>query len=134
VIFNIDADEYFSPDQFKKIREKIEEDYDKFDIIFLSRINTLDHVTEEYVENQKPKMGIVLLNGEYKIMLGYPDFQGRIFKNNINIRWNRKVHEVLGGWTMPMKLEGMDYSIIHEKTIVRQFDQLKFYDGILKNV
>ena len=92
------------------------------DLIFVPRINTVEGITEQHVRacgwQINEKGGI-----------NYPDWQGRIFRNRPNIRWEKPVHEQLIGFQtyahLPMEQK---YSIIHSKTIDRQVEQNRFYN------
>jgi hypothetical protein len=64
--------------------------------------------------------------------LNYPDWQGRIFKNRPNIRWEKPVHEQIIGFQtyahLPMEQK---YSIVHPKDIDRQIKQNNKYKEIM---
>jgi glycosyltransferase involved in cell wall biosynthesis len=66
-------------------------------------------------------------------IINFPDLQGRIYKNNPNIKWVKPVHETLVGFknygTFPLKKE---YCLLHDKEIKRQEMQNDFYSKIGK--
>ena len=52
----------------------------------------------------------------------------RIYKNNPEIKWENKVHEVLGGYkTMSYLPIDKEWCLLHPKTIERQEKQNKYY-------
>ena len=67
--------------------------------------------------------------------INYPDWQGRIFRNRPNIRWEKPVHEQLVGFQTYAHLPTEHkYSIIHPKTIERQVEQNKFYNEEISGI
>jgi len=122
--FNLDADELVTHWFMKDIHEILEAN--EVDLVFLPRINTVEGITEQHIRGwgwQVNERG----------WINYPDWQGRIFRNRPNIRWEKPVHEQLTGFQtyahLPMEQK---YSIIHPKTIERQEQQNKKYSEILK--
>jgi hypothetical protein len=92
------------------------------DLIFVPRINTVEGITEEHC-----RMYGYQINE--KGWINYPDWQGRIFRNRPNIRWEKPVHEQLTGFQTYAHLpQEQKYSITHPKTIDRQVKQNKFYN------
>ena len=118
--FNLDADEMISHWFMKDIHDILEGN--EVDLIYVPRINTVDGITEQHC-----KMYGYTMNE--KGWINYPDWQGRIFRNRPNIRWEKPVHEQIVGFQtyayLPMEQK---YSIIHPKTIERQVEQNKFYN------
>ena len=118
--FNLDADEMISHWFMKEIHGILEGN--EVDLIYLPRINTVDGITEQHC-----RMYGYQINE--KGWINYPDWQGRIFRNRPNIRWEKPVHERLTGFQtyahLPMEQK---YSIIHPKTIERQVEQNRFYN------
>ena len=123
--FNLDADEMISLWMIKNVHEIIEAN-DGIDLIYLPRINTVDGITDEHCRMYGYKV-----NEEGWI--NFPDWQGRIFRNRPNIRWEKPVHEQLTGFQtyahLPMEQK---YSIVHAKTIDRQMKQNQKYSEILR--
>jgi glycosyltransferase involved in cell wall biosynthesis len=84
-----------------------------------------------------------LLNGEkdgvishHIPLINFPDFQGRIFRNDPNkLQWIGKVHEMIGSpgnlkfnySTLPLEEE---YCLLHIKEIEKQEKQNSFYDTL----
>ena len=121
--FNIDADEMISLWMIKNIHEIIEAN-EGIDLIYLPRINTVEGLTQQHAQAWRWQV-----NEEGWI--NFPDWQGRIFRNRPNIRWQYKVHEMITGYqtyaTLP---EDKPFCILHPKTIEKQEEQNKKYSGI----
>ncbi len=118
--FNLDADEMISHWFMKDIHDILEGN--EVDLIFVPRINTVEGITEEHC-----RMYGYQINE--KGWINYPDWQGRIFRNRPNIRWEKPVHEQLTGFQTYAHLpQEQKYSIVHPKTIDRQVKQNKFYN------
>jgi glycosyltransferase involved in cell wall biosynthesis len=118
--FNLDADEMISHWFMKDIHDILEGN--EVDLIFVPRINTVEGITEEHC-----RMYGYQINE--KGWINYPDWQGRIFRNRPNIRWEKPVHEQLTGFQTYAHLpQEQKYSITHPKTIDRQVKQNKFYN------
>lgn len=67
----------------------------------------------------------------YLPIVNYPDSQTRIIRNNPQIYWASKVHEVITGYTQYAQLPLEErYTIYHEKEIDRQKRQNAFYDSL----
>ena len=119
--FNLDADEMISLWLIKNIHEIIEAN-EGIDLILLPRINTVDGITDEHCRAYGYR-----LNEEGWI--NFPDWQGRVFRNRPNIRWQYKVHEMITGYqtyaTLPTD---KPFCILHPKTIDKQVEQNKFYN------
>ena len=121
--FNLDADEMISLWMIKNIHEIIEAN-EGIDLIYLPRINTVEGLTQQHAQVWRWQV-----NEEGWI--NFPDWQGRIFRNRPNIRWQYKVHEMITGYqtyaTLP---EDKPFCILHPKTIEKQEEQNKKYSGI----
>ena len=65
--------------------------------------------------------------------VNFPDPQQRIYKNSDHIQWVRPVHERLIGAGQDAYLPfEEEWSFYHHKTINKQEQQNKHYEGILK--
>ena len=118
--FNLDADEMISHWFMKEIHGILEGN--EVDLIFVPRINTVEGITEQHC-----RMYGYTINE--KGWINYPDWQGRIFRNRPNIRWEKPIHERLTGFqTYPHLPMEQKYSITHPKTIERQVEQNRFYN------
>ena len=118
--FNLDADEMISHWFMKDIHDILRGN--EVDLIFVPRINTVEGITEQHCRAYGYRVN-------EKGWINYPDWQGRIFRNRPNIRWEKPVHEQLTGFQTYAHLpQEQKYSIVHPKTIERQVEQNKFYN------
>jgi len=124
--FNLDADEMISRWFMADIHEILEGN--PVDLIFLPRVNTVKGIKEEHC-----RMYGYTINE--RGWINYPDWQGRIFRNRPNIRWEKPVHEQLVGFQTYAHLPTEHkYSITHPKTIERQVEQNKFYNEEISGI
>jgi hypothetical protein len=124
-IFQIDADELVSEYLLKNIHNIIDIN-PNIDLFFIPRINTVDGLTQEYIT----KWG---WNVNEKGWINWPDFQGRLYKNKSEIKWQGKVHErIIGAEKHTYLPQREEYCLIHKKTIERQIKQNKFYEELKK--
>mgnify|MGYP001305973120 CR=1 FL=1 len=121
--FNLDADEMISLWLIKNIHEIIDSN-EGIDLIYLPRINTVDGLTQQHAQAWGWQVN-------QEGWINFPDWQGRVFRNRPNIRWQYKVHEMITGYqtyaTLPMD---KPFCILHPKTIDKQEQQNKKYSGI----
>jgi glycosyltransferase involved in cell wall biosynthesis len=121
--FNLDADEMISLWMIKNIHDIIEAN-EGIDLIYLPRINTVEGLTQEHVNAWGWQ-----INQEGWV--NFPDWQGRVFRNRPNIRWQFKVHEMITGYqtyaTLP---QDKPFCILHPKTIDKQEEQNSKYGKI----
>jgi glycosyltransferase involved in cell wall biosynthesis len=121
-IFQIDADEYL-PAEFIGLLHQILEANPEVDLYYVPRINTVSGLTEEHIQ----KWGWKVENGR----VNYPDYQGRIYRNSSEIKWENKVHEKIVGFKQYTALPEVDaLSLIHPKTIERQERQNAYYETL----
>ena len=122
-IFQLDADEYLTPDLIVNLEDILETNIDK-DLIVVPRINTVEGLTEAHIQ----KWG---WNVNEKGWVNFPDVQTRIYKNSENIGWINKVHERIVGFQNYTSLPSDEiYCIKHPKTIERQEKQNSYYDTL----
>lgn len=102
------------------------------DVAFIPRVNTVEGITQAHIDKwgwRKDSRG----------RINYPDYQGRLYRKDKDIRWVGKVHErverngnnsdsTLSLFYVPTEQEKM--VIYHPKTIDRQQKQNDFYDTI----
>ena len=120
-IFQIDADEYLSEELLTYLLA-ILEDNSNVEMFSIPRINTVEGLTEQHIKQWGWRV-------DDKGWVNYPDYQNRILKNNPEIQWKNKVHEVLiGARTITSLPPGFD--LIHPKTIDRQEKQNNYYNTI----
>jgi len=120
-IYQLDADEMISEYMIKNLSEILSLN-PKVDLIFVSRINTVDGLTEEHIK----KWG---WRTNEKGWVNFPDPQGRIYKKGMS--WYGKVHErILGGQKFSSLPIDEEYCIQHHKTIERQEKQNNYYNSL----
>ena len=120
--FNFDADEMISRWLMKNIHGILEEN--EIDLVYLPRINTVDGLTQQHAQQWGWSV-----NEEGWV--NFPDWQGRVFKNRPNIKWERPVHEMLVGFQTYAHLPTeKPFCMLHHKTIDKQEQQNQKYQGI----
>ena len=122
-IFQLDADEYLTPDLIVNLVDILNTNTDK-DMIVVPRINTVEGLTEEHIK----KWG---WNVNEKGWVNFPDVQTRIYKNSDKIGWSGKVHERIVGFESYTNFPADEiYCIKHPKTIDRQEKQNSYYSTL----
>lgn len=121
-LFQIDADEIPQERLLRNIRKILAKHY-KSDCFAVPRINTVEGITDEYIQKWNWK-------SDERGYINYPDYQERIFRLNGQIRWKNRVHEVLYGYNLLTELpsEHSDYCLLHHKQMKRQIAQNEMYD------
>ncbi len=124
-IFQIDADETFSPKFIQNLHLFLQEN-PKTQVFLLARINTVEGLTENHTTAWRWHVND-------RGWINFPDWQPRILQNSPKIQWVNKVHEVLTGHTnhafFPTEEE---YCILHHKHIHRQEAQNNFYYNMMQ--
>ena len=95
-IFSIDADEIPNKWLIENIHEILESN--DVDLIWVPRINTVEGITDEYIQQWGWRVN-------EKGWVNWPDYQGRILKNDENIKWSRGLHEVITGTDKIVQLQ-----------------------------
>ena len=122
--FNLDADEMISRWLIKNIHGILEDN--QIDLIYLPRINTVEGLTQQHIQQWG-------WNVNEEGWINFPDWQGRVFKNRPNIKWEKPVHEVIKGFQTYAHLPTeKPFCMLHYKKIEKQEQQNKKYDGILR--
>jgi glycosyltransferase involved in cell wall biosynthesis len=123
-IFQIDADEMISEDLIKGLPFILEQNPET-DMYLVPRVNTVEGLTQEHIQKWGWKLN-------EKGWVNFPDFQMRIYKNDSNIKWKNKVHEVLEGFKnySAFPIEDEEFVIYHPKTIDRQEKQNNYYNTL----
>ena len=63
----------------------------------------------------------------------FPDYQGRLYKNLDNIKWQNKVHERISGHKTEAHLPAEEeWALYHIKDILRQREQNNYYATITR--
>jgi len=121
-IFSIDADELPNKWLIENIHEILESN--DIDLIWVPRINTVEGITEEYIQQWGWRVN-------EKGWVNFPDYQGRIYKNDESIHWENPVHEIVTGAKkvshFPTEEE---FCLYHPKDIQRQVKQNELYSKI----
>ena len=120
-IFQLDGDELPTINLLKFIRNVINYRND-IDLYWIPRDNQLYDIDMDYIKKWK-------WNIDQKSRINYPDYQGRVYRNNPNIYWHRPVHEIITGHktqTILPKDSGVD--ILHHRHMNHQIRSNNFYD------
>jgi hypothetical protein len=119
----IDADEMPNEELIDTLPFLLEMNGD-VDVMLVPRVNTVEGLTQDHIAKWKWSV-------DEKGWVNWPDYQWRIYRNTIDIRWINKVHERLKGFkqyaTLPME-EG--FALYHAKEIKRQEKQNSYYDTL----
>jgi|TARA_R110000824_G_scaffold112722_1_gene262006 hypothetical protein len=122
-IYQIDADEMVTAYVLDLLPEVLQAN-STVDVMKVPRINTVDGITEEHIQRWNWRVND-------QDWINYPDYQWRIYKNNKQIKWINRVHEVLTGYQSVAHLPASrEWSLIHNKTIDRQERQNKLYSEL----
>ena len=122
--FNLDADEMISRWFIKNVHGILEEN--PIDLIFLPRINMVEGLTQEHMRYWGWSVNEVG-------WVNFHDWQGRLFKNRPNIKWEKPVHEMIAGFQTYAHLPTeKPFCIRHNKTIEKQEQQNQKYAGIMR--
>jgi hypothetical protein len=122
-IFQIDADEMPHKFLINSLPEVLREN-PGCEVYWVPRVNTVKGLTKTHIK----KWGWKVDKNKW---VNFPDYQMRIYKNNVDIKWEKPVHEQLVGYkqfiTLPTEEE---WCLYHHKEIKRQEKQNEFYDTI----
>jgi glycosyltransferase involved in cell wall biosynthesis len=121
-IFMIDADEIPQEDLIRNIRQPFETR--ECDLILVPRMNLCPGYTREWLKKYN-------FNVNEVGFINWPDYQGRIFKNDQSIRWSKNLHEVVTGAKHVIRLDpNPSVGIWHIKSTERQEKQDDFYKNL----
>jgi hypothetical protein len=121
-IYQIDADEMIDEYVLRLLPQVLEQN--NVDVLLVPRINTVSGLTQHHIDKWRWQVDS---NG----WVNFPDYQWRIYKNNKQIKWKNKVHEVLNGYkTMSHLPTNKEWCLHHPKTIKRQEMQNAYYDTL----
>ena len=122
-IFNIDADETIT-ETFMSTLPTIIENNPEVEFYWVPRENYVTGLTPKHIQEWGWRLDV-------QNRVNYPDYQGRIYKNSLDIKWKNKVHEVLTGYKQYASLpEVPALSINHTKTIEKQEKQNNYYNTL----
>lgn len=117
-IFQIDADELPTETLLLNLKDIISEN-PTVDLYCVPRINAFEGLKPEHAK----QWGWQLTESPtYKrLRVNWPDYQGRIYKRDEKIRWNRRLHEKLEGFQKFASIPAEeDLALYHDKTIETQ--------------
>jgi glycosyltransferase involved in cell wall biosynthesis len=124
-IFQIDADETPHPVLLEFI-SVLSESNPYNEVYLVPRINTVEGLTQQHIQQWG-------WNVNEEGWINFPDWQGRVFKNRPNIKWEKPVHEMIKGFQTYAHLPTeKPFCMLHYKKIEKQEQQNKKYDGILR--
>ena len=122
-IYQIDADELPSKYLVENLGTILEMNK-TVDVYRVPRINTVKGLTQEHIQKWRWRV-------DDKGRVNFPDYQWRIYRNDPNIKWVNKVHEVLIGFEAMSELPPEEeYCLLHGKTIERQEKQNNYYETL----
>jgi len=111
-IFGIDADEMPQEVLIKNVKQIINQT--GTDLIWVPRINIHPGATEEFIRKSEFSINE---NG----WINWPDYQGRIFKNEEYLRWSDTLHTKLEGAKKPIRLNDSPcLALWHIKAVEKQ--------------
>lgn len=120
-IFNLDSDELPSETLIKEVHSIILKH--QCDLFWLPRLNYFDGVDEKTAKHWGWS-----IDKDKNNAINFPDYQGRIYKNNNKLRWNKKLHEQIVGATSRIQLKYTDdYYLRHTKSIDDQANSNRLY-------
>src|SRR6056300_815112 len=121
-IFVIDADEMPHEALIKNVKNMISET--KAELLYVPRINICPGYTEKWLTKHQFKVNELG-------WINWPDYQGRVYKNNGIVKWNKGLHETITGSTNTKGLEAApDMSLWHIKSVEKQEYQDIFYRSL----
>jgi hypothetical protein len=115
-IFVLDADEIPQQALMREVRNF------KGDILYVPRINICPGYTQRWLESHKFRVN----NTGF---INWPDYQGRFYKNNGEIKWDGTLHEKLTGGRVEIMPASSELALWHVKTVQRQDAQSDFYNS-----
>lgn len=122
-IFQVDADETFNSTLLTYLHDIVDNNT-SIDLFLIPRVNVVNGLTDEDIRRwgwQVNEQGWVM----------FPDYQTRLYRNHVDIRWEGKVHERIVGYktTAPLPPEE-EWALYHIKDIDRQRKQNDYYETI----
>lgn len=123
-IFQIDADEV-PAEGFLENLPPILLANSSVDLFWVPRANTVEGLTQEDIDRWYWRV-------DERGWVNWPDYQGRIYRNAPNIKWEGRVHERIVGYLKFGKLPD-SYFLHHDKTITKQREQNALYTNIAQH-
>jgi len=128
-IFQIDGDELPSEYLIGENLHQIIESNPQIELYWVPRVNDFEGVTPSHAAQWG--WNITLSKQTNKPIVNWPDYQGRIYKNDYpRIRWEKKLHEQIAGANQyaPLPCEDETLSLWHRKTIEKQVETNLHYN------
>ena len=120
-IFNLDSDELPSETLIKDVHSIILKN--KCDLMWIPRLNYFDGIDEKIAKHYGWS-----IDKDKNNAINFPDYQGRIYKNDKKLKWNKKLHEQITGAVTRIQLKYTDdYYLIHKKTTNDQINSNRLY-------
>ena len=122
-IFHIDADEMPQEALITGIKKVLLES--DVDVLYIPRINIHPGSTQEFIQKSK-------FNINENGWINWPDYQGRIWKNNGKITWSDELHtKLVGGEKVAQLTPSPLLALWHIKAIEKQ--ESRWVDGDIKS-
>jgi hypothetical protein len=112
-IFVIDADEMPRETLIKNIKQIIIDT--SAELLYIPRINICPGYTQKWLDKHSFKVNEVG-------WINWPDYQGRVYKNNGIVKWSKGLHETISG--------AKNMSLWHIKSVEKQEYQDIFYKSL----
>jgi hypothetical protein len=121
-IFVIDADEMPRETLIKNIKQIIIDT--SAELLYIPRINICPGYTQKWLDKHSFKVNEVG-------WINWPDYQGRVYKNNGIVKWSKGLHETISGAKNTKGLDAApDMSLWHIKSVEKQEYQDIFYKSL----
>jgi glycosyltransferase involved in cell wall biosynthesis len=122
-IYFIDADETLSENMLYYLHQVL--DSNPVDLFMVPRANTVKGLTQEHIKVWNWRV-------DPDGLINWPDYQSRIVRNKVNIKWEGKVHERIVGYShiAEFPTDSLDWCLHHNKDIAKQEQQNNFYSKI----
>ncbi len=124
-LFQIDADEIPNSFLINNLKQILQANGNIIDCYYIPRINRVNKITFHHVEKWGWKQ-------DESGRINFPDYQLRLFKLGIGIKWVKPVHETLTGYNTVSAFphETEDFCLYHIKDIEKQEKQNSLYESI----
>lgn len=124
-IFQVDADETLNENLLNYIHDLTGHN-SEVDLFWIPRVNIVNGLTNEDIQ----RWGWSVNENNWVM---FPDYQGRLYKNLDNIKWQNKVHERISGHKTEAHLPAEEeWALYHIKDILRQREQNNYYATITR--
>lgn len=119
-IFQVDADETFHPNLLTYLHDIV--DNNDIDLFLIPRVNVVNGLTDDDIK----RWGWTINDKGWNC---WPDYQTRLYRNHVDIKWEGKVHErIVGHKTQAPLPPEEEWALYHIKDISRQRLQNSLYE------